>query len=109
MNAYSKVLTVQETPVYAAIDEARKRTFEVLNTKDYKEQKKERYLSLFVELHDEASHCNNVSRLRAYADRAEALKLRLLNEMDQIDAEIARKKAEEEERKRCLLYTSRCV
>ena len=100
MNAYSKVLQVQEAPVYAAIDEARSRTFEVLNTKDYKEQKKERYLGLFMELHEEASHCNNVSRLRAYADRAEALKLRLLNEMDQMDADIARKKAEEEERKR---------
>lgn len=100
MNAYSKVLTVQEAPVYAAIDEARSRTFEVLNTKDYKEQKKERYWNMFMELHEEASHCNNVSRLRAYADRAEALKLRLLNEMDQMDADIARKKAEEEERKR---------
>ncbi len=51
-------------------------------------------------LHEEASHCNNVSRLRAYADRAEALKLRLLNELDQMAADIARKKAEEEERKR---------
>lgn len=100
MDAYGKVLQVQEAPVYAAIEEARTRTFEVLNTKDYKAQKKDHYLSLFTELHEEASHCNNVSRLRAYADRAEALKLRLLNEMDQMDAEIVRKKAEEAERKR---------
>jgi hypothetical protein len=99
-NAYMKVLHVQEAPVYSAIDEAKTRTLEVLNGKQYQEQKKYQYTEQFLQLHDEASRCNNVSRLRAYSDRAEALKLRLLNEMDQMDADFARKRAEEEEQKR---------
>ena len=100
MTEYGKVLEVQEAPVHAAIDEAKNRTLEVLEGKEYKEQKHEKYARLFIELREESSHCNNVSRLRAYADRAEALKLRLLNEMDYLDAEIARKKVQEEEQKR---------
>lgn len=100
MKAYMKVLQVQEAPVYAAIDEARTRTLEVLKEKPYAADKKDKYTTLFVEIREESSHCNNVSRLRSYADRAEALKLRLLNEMDQLDADIAKKAAEEEERKR---------
>ena len=100
MNAYMKVLQVQEAPVYAAIDEARARTLEALNGKPYQPQKQDNYIEQFRQLHEEASHCNNVSRLRAYADRAEALKLRLLNEMDQLDTDLARQKAEEEEQKR---------
>jgi hypothetical protein len=100
MESYMKVLQVQEAPVYAAIDEARSRTLEVLNGKPYVAEKHELYLAMFAEIHEESSHCNNVSRLRSYADRAEVLKLRLLNEMDQLDAELAKRRAEEEERKR---------
>lgn len=100
MKAYMKVLQVQEAPVYAAIDEARGRTLEVLKEKPYADDKSEKYLEMFAEIKEEASHCNNVSRLRGYADRAEALKLRLLNEMDQLDAQLAQKAAEEEARKR---------
>jgi hypothetical protein len=100
MKSYMKILQIQEAPVYAAIDEAVSRTLEVLNGKSYVAEKREPYLAMFAEIREESSHCNNVSRLRSYADRAEALKLRLLNEMDQLDAELARGKAEEEERKR---------
>ncbi len=100
MKAYMKVLQVQEAPVYAAIDEARTRTLEVLKEKPYAAEKKDKYIELFVEIREESSHCNNVSRLRSYADRAEALKLRLMNEMDQLDVALAKKAAEEEERKR---------
>ena len=59
---------------------------------------------------DGAEHCNNVSTLRSYADKAEALKLRLLNEMNAEDirlakeaaakAEAERKRQEEEAKKR---------
>jgi hypothetical protein len=98
--AYMKVLQVQEAPVYSAIDEARTRTLEVLKEKPYAADKKDKYIELFVEIREESSHCNNVSRLRSYADRAEALKLRLMNEMDQLDVALAKKAAEEEERKR---------
>ena len=44
-------------------------------------------------------HCNNVSTLRSYADKADALKLRLLNEMDELDRKLAKQKAEEEARR----------
>ena len=98
MGAYMQVLHVQEAPVYSSIDEAKNRVMEILSGKDYKSQMEEYYLKQFAEIREEASHCNNVSRLRGYADRAEALKLRILNDMDNLDAEIAHKKAAEEER-----------
>ena len=34
---------------------------------------------------DGAEHCNNISKLRSYADKSKALKLRLLNEMANLD------------------------
>lgn len=51
---------------------------------------------------DGAEHCNNVSTLRSYADKAEALKLRLLNEMNAEDIRLAKEAAAkaEAERKR---------
>lgn len=98
-NAYMKVLDVQEAPVLASIDESRNRVFEVLNTKEYKDTIAERYRVLFEEIWEGARHCNNVSTLRSFSDRGEALKLRLLNEMDQMDASIAKQKAEEERRR----------
>ena len=82
----------------------------MLNTKPYKDAKFNRYLELFKEIMDGAEHCNNVSTLRSYADKAEALKLRLLNEMNAEDirlvqeaaakAEAERKRQEEEAEKR---------
>lgn len=54
--------------------------------------KKPKYIELFMEIRDGAERCNNVSVLRSYADKAETLKIRLLNEMDAIDADLAKKK-----------------
>ena len=42
---------------------------------------------------DGAEHCNNVSTLRSYADKAEALKLRLLNEMNAEDIRLVQEAA----------------
>ena len=74
----------------------------MLNTKPYKDVKFNRYLELFKEIMDGAEHCNNVSTLRSYADKAEALKLRLLNEMNAEDIRLAKEAAAkaEAERKR---------
>lgn len=94
--AYMKVLQAESAPVLDGIAQARARVLEVLNTKEYAGEKKERYLSQFAELRDGAERCNNVSTLRSYQDKAEALKIRLLNEMDALDAQLARKKAEDE-------------
>ena len=98
-DAYTKVLDEQLAPVLDSVTESQKRVFEVLNTKEYKESKQNRYIELFREIENGANSCTNVSTLRGYADRAETLKIRLLNEMDKLDQEIAIKKAEKVRKK----------
>ncbi len=98
-DAYTKVLDEQLAPVLDSVLESRKRVFEVLSTKEYKESKENSYHKWFFEIESGAKACTNVSTLRGYSDRAEALKIRLLNEMDKMDQEIAWKKAEEVRKK----------
>ena len=90
--AYGKILSQEEEPVLDAIYQARERVLEVLNTKEYAASKKQKYLDLFKEIQDGAEKCNNVSSLRSFADKADALKIRLMNEMDAIDRQIAEEK-----------------
>lgn len=97
--AYSKVLDDNLIPVKEAIEEAQKRVFEVLNRKEYKEKKLQQYIDLFKEIENGADACTNVSVLRSHADRAEALKIRLLNEMSAMDSQIAIRKAAEVRKK----------
>jgi hypothetical protein len=85
--AYMSVLTQMEGPILEAIADARTRVFEVLNTKSYKDELKERYLKLFKEIHDKATTCNNVATLQNIKVEADALKVRLLNEMAKKDQE----------------------
>ena len=94
MNAYTKILEREEKPVLDSINQARARVIEVLNTKEYAEEKRSKHNSLFAEIQEGAEHCNNVSSLRSFADKADALKIRLLNEMTARDNEIARANAE---------------
>lgn len=100
MDAYTKILEVVSAPVMQSIEEAKGRVVEVVDTKEYVSEKKQKYIEFFVEIRSGAERCNNVYVLRSYADKAEALKIRLLNEMDAIDANLAKKKAEEEEKKK---------
>ena len=99
MNAYTKILDEESAPVLDSIDQDRERVLEVIDTKPYRDSKRERYLAQFSEIRQGAEKCNNVSSLRSFADKADALKIRLLNEMDQLDLAEAKKKAEEERRK----------
>ena len=92
---YGNILEEATKPVNKAIDDAKDRVVEVLETKEYADEKKRKYIELFMEIGDGAQRCNNVSVLRSYADKADALKIRLLNEMDALDAEIAQKKAKD--------------
>lgn len=96
---YSKVWDEQLAPVLVSVAESQKRVFEILNIKEYKESKLNSYLDMFFEIRNGAESCTNVSTLRGYADRAEALKIRLLNEMHKMDQEIALKKAEKVRKK----------
>ena len=94
-DVYSDILDEQLKPVLDSVYDSQKRVFDVLNTKEYAETKRSKYSAMFDEIIDAAKGCTNVSVLRSYADRAEALKIRLLNEITQMDQEMAIKKAEE--------------
>jgi hypothetical protein len=96
MDVYSKILEREEAPVLDSIDQASRRVLDVLDTKEYAATKKESYRDQFHEIRNGAEHCNNVSSLRSFADKADALKLRLLTEMDHLDAQLVQKKAAEE-------------
>lgn len=98
MAAYMKVLEVEQAPVLDSIDQARKRVLDSLSGKEYESQKRNRWTQQFQEIWDGAERCNNVSTLRSFGDKADALKLRLLGEMDTLDAQIAGRKAEEAKR-----------
>ena len=94
-DVYSDILDEQLKPVLDSVLDSQSRVYEVLNTKAYAEEKRSKYAAMFDEITNAAKGCTNVSVLRSYADRAEALKIRLLNEMTQMDQAIAVKKAEE--------------
>ena len=110
MSLYSEILEEQSAPVVKAIKDDRNRVLEVLNNKPYKDAKHSGYMERFEELLDGAVHCNNVSVLRSYQDKSDALKIRLLNEMVAEDnrlaqqaiaqAEAEQKRLAEEARKR---------
>jgi hypothetical protein len=88
-DAYMAVLTKMEQPILDAIADAKTRVFEVLDTKAYKDELKDRYIKLFKEIHDKATTCNNVATLQNVKVEADALKVRLLNEMARKDEKIA--------------------
>lgn len=100
MGCYMKVLEEQAAPVIDSITQDSARVFEVLEQKPYKAERLQRYRDLFQEIQNGAEHCNNVSTLRSFADKAEALKLRLLDEMSREDMRLAREKAVKEEAER---------
>ena len=97
---YGAILDEQEAPVKDSVKSSYERVIEVLNTKSYVMEKQGNYSALFDEIKYGVEHCNNISVLRSYADKADALKIRLLNEMDKKDAEIVSLQ-EAEELRRC--------
>jgi len=86
--AYSKVLEGMQLPVRAAIKDAEKRVFAVLNSKEYKEEFEQNFQNRFKELDEKVRACNNVATLQNVTMEADALKLRLLNEMTKKDEAI---------------------
>lgn len=92
-DAYMQILGDESIPVQEAIEEAQKRVMERLSGKPYEASKKDGYLAQFREFQKGVESCNNIATLRGFRDKAEALKLRLLNEMDKLDAELLRKLA----------------
>ena len=97
MTLYNEILEEQSAPVVKAIKDDRNRVLEVLNNKPYKDAKHSGYMERFEELLDGAVHCNNVSVLRSYQDKSDALKIRLLNEMVDEDNRLAQQALAQEE------------
>jgi hypothetical protein len=96
---YAKLLQDMEAPVIAAIEDARKRVFDVLDTKGYKDQFTNRFHQLFLEIMEKARTSNNVAILQNIKVEADALKVRLLNELAKKDEQIARDKVREDNEK----------
>jgi regulator of replication initiation timing len=83
------VLDDMSQPIYEALDNARKRVMDELAEKPYKGELSSRFQSLFAELKDKADQCNNVATFQNIKVEADALKMRLLNELAKKDAELA--------------------
>ena len=94
---YNAVLEEESVPVLSSIEGDLVRVLQVLQGKPYAAQYEANYRAQFAEIKSGAERCNNVSLLRSYKDKAEALKLRLLNEMDARDASLAAQKEIEQE------------
>lgn len=100
INTYSKVLMEMQKPVLDAIDEAKTRVFQELQGKACKEQLSSNFRDKFSNLHEKATHCNNVAILQNIKVEADALKIRCLNEINAAEEKIvARKEAEEAQRR----------
>lgn len=96
---YAGLLEEMVVPVKAAIDDARERVFEMLESKEYKDQFMSRFLMLFKEISEKAETCNNVATLQNIKIEADALKVRLLNELARKDELIALDRVKEEQSK----------
>ena len=98
-NTYSKVLDEMEAPVEEAIDDARKRVLQELEGKLCEEQLRNRYIDRFQELDEKASHCNNVATLQNIKIEADALKVRCLNEIADLERKLQAQQAAKNETK----------
>lgn len=85
---YGSLLTEMEKPIFASIKEARKRVIEELENKECKESLSTKITERFDELQKKAESCNNVATLQNIKVEADALKVRLLNEISEAEAKI---------------------
>ena len=88
MNLYGKLLHTMQKPVMAAIEEAKKRVFDELKEKKCSEKLSDSFYDRFKEISDKAEHCNNVATLQNIKVEADALKVRLLNEIASEEAQL---------------------
>jgi hypothetical protein len=93
-NAYMAVLDSMEGPIRVTVDEAKARVMAELEDRPYKDEMHNRCYKLFAEIYEKLKTCNNVAVLQNIKVEADALKLRLLNEIDAKDRQLARELAE---------------
>lgn len=77
--AYMVLVKEEQTPVLETIAEARKRVLDTLNASHCKDKFANRVIAGFDELHEKATHCSNIAKLKNYRYEADALKVRWLN------------------------------
>lgn len=87
-DVYGNILTEMATPIFTAIQEARKRVIEELEGKEYKELLSPKVIHRFEEIQQKAETCNNVATLQNIKVEADALKVRLLNEILEEEARL---------------------
>ncbi len=85
-NLYGRLLDKMMKPIEVAIQDARKRVFDELEGKQCHDKLKDRFITLFSEINEKATHCNNVATLQNIKVEADALKVRCLNEISSEEA-----------------------
>lgn len=85
---YGGLLSEMQKPIEAAIAEARKRVFDELEGKKCHDKLSDKFVDKFRELHEKATHCNNVAILQNIKIEADALKVRCLNEITEEEAKL---------------------
>ncbi len=97
--SYMLLVKAEQAPVLKVIGDARTRVFDELNASHCKDKFSGRVIRSFEDLSEKATHCNNVATLKNIRHEADALKVRLLNEIgvkeDRYLAAEAAKKATE--------------
>jgi hypothetical protein len=88
IQANVKLLSDMAKPVKAAVSDARTRVFEELDGKLCKPKLSDKYVRLFQELKDKADSCNDVAALQSIPVEADALKVRCLNEIAQMEEKL---------------------
>ena len=92
-NMYVDILENEAKPVIETIREEKKRVLDVLEDKPYKDEKIGSYKQAFDELIENAQTSRNISEVRGNKDKADALKLRFLDEMEELDQSLAEEEA----------------
>ena len=89
MTLYLNLMNQLAAPVQKAIEDAKKRVFDELAGKKCDGLLRDKFARRFLELKDKADHCSNVAALQTIKVEADALKIRLLNEIAEAEAKLA--------------------
>jgi hypothetical protein len=95
--SYGNLLKSMETPVLDAIEQSKQRVFEVLGSKECRDQLDASFQNRWRELSDKAASCDNAATLLNIKAAADALKIRMLDEIDAAERKILAGKAKESE------------
>ena len=98
INAHLRLVEAEEAPVLEAIQTARDRVFEELNKTHCKDKFSDKVIKGFEALKNKAQSCNNIATLKSISYEADALKIRLLNEINAEENKILAQLAAEQQK-----------